>query len=148
MSDFNWQVNSTSNFASFLIVSAHNSLKILSSYIFLLWMKRTHQSQNFGTLECCGENLPNFSCHFWNDESVFLQILHHSLVSWKITPLYSFIWNIIYFGQKQSIKVQTFETFQCSSQNSSNFLCQFWNDKSIPLQCFYYFSVSLHITPL
>ena len=30
----------------------------------------------------------------------------------------------------------------------SNCLCQFWNEKSIPLQIFHNFSVSLHITPL
>ena len=31
--------------------------------------------------------------------------------------------NILYFGQKQPIKVYIFETFEFSSQNSSNSLC-------------------------
>ena len=30
--------------------------------------------------------------------------------------------------------MKTFYTFECSCQNLSNSLCQFWNDKSIPLQ--------------
>ena len=90
-----------------------------------------------------GQNLPNFSCHFPNHKSVFLQILHHTLVSWNIGPLYFFRSNIIYFGQKQPIKVQVFETFEFSSQNLSNFLCQFWNNKLITFQicssCIFYF---------
>ena len=36
-----------------------------------------------------------------------------------------------YFAQKEPIKVKIFETFECSSQNLSNSLCQFWNDNSI-----------------
>ena len=64
---------------------------------FLLWIKRSHQSPYFETFECSGENLPNFSCHFPNCKSVFLQILHHSSVSRKITLLYLFSSDIIYF---------------------------------------------------
>ena len=56
--------------------------------------------------------------------------------------------NNIYFAQKEPIKVNFFETFQCSGQNLSNFSCPFWNDKSIPLQILYHFSVSSKITPL
>ena len=40
------------------------------------------------------------------------------------------------------------ETFECSGQNLSNSLCQFWNHKLIPLQIFYPYSVSWKITPL
>ena len=36
------------------------------------------------------------------------KILHHSLVSWKITPLYFLSLNIIYFGKKIFVKVQKF----------------------------------------
>ena len=35
-----------------------------------------------------GENSPNSSRQFWNQESVFLQTLHHLSVSWNITLLY------------------------------------------------------------
>ena len=55
---------------------------------FLLWTKRSHQSLNFDTFERSGENLPNSSCHFPNHKPGFLQILHHSSVSGKMTSLY------------------------------------------------------------
>ena len=71
---------------------------------FLLWTKVSHQSPNFGTLKCSSENLPNFSCHFPNHKSVFLQILHQSSVSCKITPLYFFRSKVIYFAKKEPIK--------------------------------------------
>ena len=44
--------------------------------------------------------------------------------------------------------MKLFETFECSGENLSNSLCQFWNDKSIPLQILYPFSISWNITPL
>ena len=87
----------------------------------------------FETFECSGQNLSNSLCQFWNNKSISLQILYPSSVSWKITPLYFFSSNNIYFVQKKLIKVKTFETFECSAQNLSNSLCQFRNDKSIPL---------------
>ena len=59
-----------------------------------------------------------------------------------------FISNIIYFAQKQPIIMKMFETFKCSGQISSNSLCQFWNNKSIPLQILYLSSVSWKIIPL
>ena len=43
------------------------------------------------------------------------------------------------------IKVEIFETFECSGQILLNSLCQFWNDKSIPLQILYLSSVSWKI---
>ena len=46
------------------------------------------------TFECSDQNSPN-SCHFWNNRSVFLQILHQSSGSWDITPLY-FLAKILY----------------------------------------------------
>ena len=81
-------------------------------------------------------------------KSVFLQILHHSSMSWEITPLYFFSSNNIYFVQKEPIKVKIFETFECSGQNLSNSLCQFWNDKSVPLQILYPSLVSWKITSM
>ena len=58
--------------------------------------------QTFETFECSGQNSSNSSCHFPNNRLVFLQILHHSSVSWKITPLYFYRSNIIYFAQKEN----------------------------------------------
>ena len=69
---------------------------------FLLWIKGFHQSPNFETFKCSGENLPNSSCHFWKYKSVFLQILHQSSVPSKLTPIYFFSSNIIYFANLKS----------------------------------------------
>ena len=89
-----------------------------------------------------------FICQFWNNKSIPLQILYPSSVLWKIIPLYFFSSNNIYFAQKEPIKVKIFETFECSGQNLSNSLCQFWNNKVIPLQILHHASLSWHITPL
>ena len=74
------QVNSSLNFASFLIVVIHNSSVNFKLIHFLLWIKGSHQSPNFEAFECSSKNLPNSSCHFPNHMSVLLQILHHSSV--------------------------------------------------------------------
>ena len=119
------QVNSSPNFASFFIVMTHNSSANFKLIHFLFWIKESHQSPNLDTFKCSGENFPNSSCHFSNHKSVFLQILHHSTVSCKITPLYVFSSNNIYFAQKEHINMKIFETFKCSGQNLSNAPCQF-----------------------
>ena len=80
--------------------------------------------KNFETFECLGQNLSNSICQFSNDKSIALQILYPSSVSWKITPLYFFSSNNIYFAQKEPIKVKNFETFESSLQKLSNSLCQ------------------------
>ena len=102
----------------------------------------------FETFECSGQILSNSLCQFWNDKLIPLQILYPSSVSWKIIPLYFFSSNNIYFAQKEPIKMTIFETLECSGQILSNYLCQFWNDKSIPLQILYPSSVSWKIIPL
>ena len=102
----------------------------------------------FETLECLGQIFSNSLCRFWNDESIPLQILCPSSFSWQITPLFIFSSNNIYFAQKEPIKMKIFETFECSGQNLSNFLCQFWKNTSIPLQILYPSSVSFDIIPL
>ena len=94
------------------------------------------------------KNLPSSSCHFEKHKSVLLQILYQSSVPSNITLLYIFSSNIIYFGQKEPIKVQFLETFKCSGQNSSNCAVNLWNNKSILLQIFRHSSLSWHITPL
>ena len=148
MSVLKWQFNSSSNFPLFFIVMIHSSSVNFKVIPFQLWTKGSHQSPNFDTFKCSGENLPNFPCHFPSNKSVFLQILHHISMSWKITSLYLFSSKNIYFAQEKPIKVKIFEAFDCSGQNLSNSLNQFWNDKSIPLQILYLSSVSWKITPL
>ena len=39
------------------------------------------KSAHFQTCHSSHQNLPNSSCHFWNQEPVFLQTLHHSSLS-------------------------------------------------------------------
>ena len=102
----------------------------------------------FETFECSGQILSNYLCQFWNDKSIPAQILYPSSVSWKITPLYFFSSNSIFFDYEEPIKKKIFETFKCLGQNSSNSSCQFWNDKSIPLQILHHSSFSWHVTPL
>ena len=87
----NWQVNSTSNIVSCFIAMTHNSSVNFKLIHFLLWTKGSNESSNFETSECYGENLPNSSCHFLNHKLVFLQILHHSSVPWKIRPICTFL---------------------------------------------------------
>ena len=135
------QFKSFSIFESFFIIMTHKSSISFKLIHFLLWRKGSHQIPNFDTFECSDENLSNYSCHFPNHKSVFFQILHHSSMSWKMTPLYSFSSNNIYSAQKEPIKVNIFEIFECSSQNFSNSFCQVWNENrflfkfSILLQC-------------
>ena len=99
-------VNSFSNFASFFIVILHNSLVNFKLIHFLLGINLAHKIPNFEPhFQVLWLNFPDSSCYFLNHELVFLQILHHSLVSWKITPLYFFRSNIAYFSWKEQIKV-------------------------------------------
>ena len=118
------------------------------AHVFSTLDKNTPTKFQFDTFKCSGENSPNLWCHFLNHKSLFLQILHHSSVSWKIFPLYFFSSNIACVGQKELIKGQIFETFKCSCQNSSISSCQFRKTKLIPLRIFYHSSVSAHINHL
>ena len=82
-------------------------------------------------------------------KSVFLQILYQSWVPSNITPLYFLSWNIVYFGQKQPIKVQIFEIFGCSGQNLLNSLCQFSTNKLVPFQILHHFLLFItHNSPV
>ena len=92
--------------------------------------------------------MPNSSCRFWKHKSVFFWFLQQSSVPSNITPLCFLSSNFLYFCQKQPIKVKFLEIFECFGQNSLNCLCQFWTDKSIPLQISHHSSLPWHITPL
>ena len=54
---------------------------VIKKGIFSEFTSEHHQSSNFDTFKCSGENLPNFSCRFSNHSSVFLQNLHNTSVS-------------------------------------------------------------------
>ena len=115
------------------------SWKITPLYFFslkniYLAQKEPIKVKIFENFECLGQNLSNCLCQFWNDKLILLQILHPFSVSWKITPLYFFSSNNIYFAQKEPIKMKVFETFKCSGQNLSNSPRQLWNDRSVALE--------------
>ena len=145
MSLLKWQVNSSLNFAWFFIAVTHNSSVNVKVIPFLIWTKGSHQSPNFDTFKCSGENLPNFSCHFSNHKSVFFfKICINSSVSWKITPLYICSSSIIYFGHKEPIKTKFFsKVFRVESSS-----CSFKNGKSVLIQFLCHSSLSWQITPL
>ena len=131
MSILKQQVNSSSNFVSFFIVMTDNSSVIFKLMHFVLWIKGSHQSPNFETFKHFGNNLPNSSSHFLNHKSVFLQILHHSSVPWKITPLGFFRSNVTYFAQKEP-KWKFWEFWVLRSKFNKSLY--FWNNKSVFLQ--------------
>ena len=128
MSILKQQFSSSSIFVSFFIVVTHNFYVNFELIHFILWTIGSHQSSNFNTFKCSGENLPN-SCHFPTNKSIFLQILHHSSMSWEITPLYFFSSNNIYFVQKSSAQVKIcqipYVNFETTSQFLSNFVSLF-----------------------
>ena len=143
MSTLKRHVSSSSIFESFFIVMTHNYSVKFKIIHFLLWAKGSHQSSNLDTFECSCENLPNPACHFPSNKSgfflfFFFQILHHSSMSWKITPLHFFSLKNIYFAQKEPIKVKIFLSAQVkicqipyvSFETTSWFLFKF----CIPLQ--------------
>ena len=110
------KVNSFSNFASFFIVMTQNCSVSFKLIHFLLYKNGSHQSPNFGPFKFSGENLLCSSSDFPNHKSVFLQTLHYSFVSWKITPLYFFRSDVIYFAPKEAIKVKLWELWVLRSK--------------------------------
>ena len=87
--------------------------------------KELFKMKIFETFECWGQILSNSLCQFWKNNSIPLQILYPSSVSWKIILLYFFSSNNIYFAQKELIKMKIFETFKCSGQILSNSYANF-----------------------
>ena len=124
------------------------SLYFFSSNNIYFAQKDLFKMNIFETFECWGQILSNSLCQFWNNNSIPLQILYPSPVSWNFIPLYFFSSNNIYFAKKELFKMNIFETFECWGQILSNSLCQFWNNNSIPLQILYPSSVSWNIIPL
>ena len=123
-----------------------NSSVNLKLIHFLRWIKVSHLSPNFETFEYSGGNLRSSLYHFPNRKSMFLQILYRSSATLKITPLYFFSSNITYFNHKDPIKKQIFETIKRLGKSLSNYSCQFWNSKSVPLQILNHSSLSWYIS--
>ena len=64
-------VNSSSIFASFFIIMAHNSPINFKLIHFQFQTKGYHQGHNLETFKYFGENLPNFSCQFLEAQASF-----------------------------------------------------------------------------
>ena len=65
------------------------------------------------------QNSPGSSCHFFKHKFVPPQIYYHSSVLWNKTP------NIIYFCQKQHIKVHKFSDLLLLALKFTRFLISF-----------------------
>ena len=106
------------NFVSFFIIMTHNSSVNFKLIHFLLWTKGSHESPNFDTLKYSG--LMSFSkpqVGFPSNSASLFNIM-------KDNSSLLFTSNNIYFAQKEPIKVNIFDTIECSCQNLSNSLCQ------------------------
>ena len=78
-----------------------NPLHFFRSNVICFTQKKPIKVQILETSDCSCQNSPN-SCDFWNSESVFLQILHHTSVSWDVTSLYFFA-DILYTFNKRNL---------------------------------------------
>ena len=108
------------------------SWKIIPLYFFSLnniyfALKKPIKVKIFEIFECSGQNLPHSLCQFQN--------LYPSSVSWKITPLYFFSSNNIYFALKEHIKMKIFGTFKCSRHVNFEMTSQFLFKFCIILHC-------------
>ena len=67
-------------------------------------------------------------CHviFQITSQFLFQILNQSSVSWKITPLYFFIPNVVYFAHKEPIKTNFLDFWVHGSKFSSIFVSFFF----------------------
>ena len=104
-----------SNKSDFLRISNHSSMtwKITPLYFFSSGNIYFAQKE---PIKVCHiphilQNLSYSLCQCWNDRSIPFQILYFSLVSWKISPIYFFSSNNIYFAQKKPIKVKNYWNF-------------------------------------
>ena len=125
----------------------HNFSVRFKLVLFILRINWSHESPNFEIFKCYGEHLPYSLCHFPNNKSGFLQILHHPSVSWKITPLYFFMSNSKDSAQYKQIRVHVLETFKRSGRVPPN-SCHLWNKISVFLQIVHQSSGPLDITLL
>ena len=104
----NSQVSPSSNFLQMFLFSVMKDTPLKGTFPalgFSTLSKRIPSKSTFWEFECFGQKFPNSYCHFWKHNSVFFQVLCQYSVPLSITHLYFISWSIIYFGQKQSIKM-------------------------------------------
>ena len=93
-------------FASFLIVMTHNSTVNFKLIRFLLWIKQSHQTHNFETSKSSCEKFAKFFISFKEVPISFPTNFASIFSASCIIPLSLVSSKMIYFGQKQPIKVQ------------------------------------------
>ena len=134
------QVDSAPNFVSLFRFMKYNYSIIyflLAQTIYTL-LKRSPFKWKFLALSSARVKFCQISSANFEMRSRFLSTFSIPLpVSWKITRLYFFSSNNIYFAHEEPIKVTILGTFECSGQNLSYSLCPFWNKESFPLQILY-----------
>ena len=111
------QVNFSPNFVSLLGFMTGNSSVLFYSNNLYFAQKEPIKVKIFETFECSGQNSSNSSCQLWNDNSIPLKILRHSLLSWQITPLRILKLILFQLWIKGSHQNPNFETFKCSGEN-------------------------------
>ena len=144
----NWQVKSSSNFASYYIVMTHNFPVNFKLTHFLLWIKGPNKSPNLRLSNVLWWKFAKFLMSFLEVQVSFPSNFVSILSAIKHNSSVLFSSNILYFGQKQPIKVHIFEIFECSGENLANSSCYFPNHKLLFLQILHEFSASWKITPL
>ena len=103
MSFFKPRVSFPLNFSYHSSVSWHIiPLKLSSWNIVCLGQKDPIKVQFFRLLSALTKVYPVSHAIFETTRSVFIQILHHCSVSWKIKPLYFFNSNLTYFYTKRA----------------------------------------------
>ena len=82
----------------------------------MLLTKRAHHCTIFQTLSALMKVHPINYAIFETTRSGFVQILHHCSVPWKITPLYFFSSNLIYFRHKLTIEMKLLDFWVVASK--------------------------------
>ena len=117
------------NFHQYSVLSNITRLYFSSSNIIYFGQIQPIKLQYFEIFKCSCSNSSNSSCQFWTVKSISLQFLHHSSLSWHITPLFKLIqFQLWTKGYHES---PNFETFKCSGEDLANSLCHFWKHKLV-----------------
>ena len=127
-----WQVSSSSDFALFFVVMTNNYSMNFKLIHFLLWMKGLILSL-FWDFRVLWWRFAKFLMSYSKPQVTFSPNFGSLFSVTKDNSSILFRSSVMYFAQKEPIKVQIFETFECLGQNSPN-LCRFWNKKSVFLQ--------------
>ena len=148
MSVLNWQVNSSSVFASLSSVMKDNSSVLFFSSNMIYFGHNQPIEMQIFRLSSASENSSNFLYQFWNDKSNALQIFHHSSVSLHTTALSYFSSCISILDKRIPSKSQFWHLFQVFWKKFAKFFMLFSKPGSVFLQILHGTSVSWEITPL